>query len=117
MKFSDASTQVLLRFLKENVLVKVALCCGIVFVASCSFERELPMPCVSEDKKASAELCREYRKRDLDAEGKNDILLNYGFNKRDARAIYTQTSENTVRCKSAVVKQCDLIMLRNGVGY
>ena len=102
---------------KEKVLVKVAFCSVIVFLASCSFEKELPIPCVSEDKKVTTMLCRECRRSDLDEEGKRDVLRAYGFNKRDARSIYTQTTENSVRCKSAVVKQCDLIMLRNGVGY
>ena len=97
-------------------LAKFFLCLGIVFIASCSFEKELPVVCVSGDKKVTSELCREYRKEGLE-EGKTEVLKTYGFNKRDARSIYTQTTENSVRCKSAVVKQCDLIMLRNGVGY
>ena len=102
---------------KGKVLVKLAFCTGVVFLSSCSFEKELPIPCISEDKKAAAMLCREYLKRDLDEENKNEVLRTYGFNKRDSQAIATRIKEKSASCKATVVKQCDLIMLRNGVGY
>lgn len=97
--------------------VKLALWSTLVFMASCSLEKELPIVCVTEDKRTTAELCREYRRRDLEEVEKKDVLHKYGFNKRDAQSIYAMTSEDSSGCKAAVVKQCDLIMLRNGVGY
>ena len=100
-----------------KLLVKFALWGTLVLIASCSLEKELPVVCVAEDKKVTTELCREYRRRDLEEAGKNDVLRTYGFNKRDAQSIYALTSGESSSCKSAVVKQCDLIMLRNGVGY
>ena len=100
-----------------SFLLRVFLVAVMFYTTGCSFEKELPVVCVSEGKKKIAELCREYKKRGLDEESKNEALLTYGFNKRDARSIYSETEEESVGCRVAIVKQCDLIMLRNGVGY
>ena len=117
MRSLDLSAQRRSSFSVGKLSLKFALWGGMALIASCSLEKELPIVCVSEDKKITVELCREYRRGGLDGDGKNDLLGSYGFNKRDVQAIYSRTSEESVRCKTAVVKQCDLIMLRNGVGY
>ena len=117
MRSLDLSARGRSSFSVVKLSFKLALWGGIALIASCSLEKELPIVCVGEDKKITVELCREYRPKGLDEAGKNDVLVSYGFNKRDAQAIYSQTSAESVRCKTAVVKQCDLIMLRNGVGY
>ena len=117
MRSLDLAAQRRSSFSVGKLPLTLALWGAMALIASCSLEKELPIVCVSEDKKITVELCREYRRGGLDEEGKNDLLGSYGFNKRDAQAIYSRTSEESVRCKTAVVKQCDLIMLRNGVGY
>ena len=111
------SSTLWLLFAGGKLWVKLSLWSTLFFIASCSLEKELPIVCVTEDKRTTAELCREYRRRDLEEVEKKDVLHKYGFNKRDAQAIYALTSEGSSSCKAAVVKQCDLIMLRNGVGY
>jgi len=96
---------------------KIGTILAILILSSCSLEKEYPLPCIADGKQATKDLCLEYRKRSLDEPGKIDVLKSYGFNERDAEFILSETSEGKIRCKAAVVRQCDLISLRNGVGY
>ena len=90
---------------------------GVFLLASCSLERELPIVCVSEEKKIISTLCVEYQKKDLDEVEMMEVLASYGFNEKDAQSVFRQISKQTASCRIAVNKQCDLIRLRNGVGY
>ena len=98
-------------------LKKVGTIVGVCALSACSLEKEYPLPCVEGGKQAAKELCGQYRKRNLDEPGKSDVLRAYGFNERDARFIIGETSNGKSTCMTAVIKQCDLISLRNGVGY
>jgi len=82
----------------------------------CSFEKELPNVCVSDDKMIIRELCRNYGGKPRE-NGKRETLLEHGFNTRDAEAIYLYSIGNSISCKVTVTRQCDLIVMRNGVGY
>ncbi len=90
---------------------------GVLLLSSCSLERELPIVCVSEQKKIISKLCVEYQNKDLDEAEMMEVLVSYGFNEKDAQSVFRQISKQTASCRIAVNKQCDLIMLRNGVGY
>ena len=83
---------------------------------SCSFEKQLPMACVSDDKVVIRELCRNYEGA-TEVMRKIEALLEHGFNERDADAIYVYSFENATSCRVTVARQCDLIAMRNGVGY
>ena len=51
-------------------------------------------------------------------EAAQTIVLNrYGFNDKDSKEILFQVSKSRFTCENAIVRQCDLITLRNGVGY
>jgi hypothetical protein len=82
----------------------------------CSFEKQLPMACVSDDKIVIRELCRNYGGKTQESR-KKEALLEHGFNERDAEAIYVYSTENSTGCRATVARQCDLIVMRNGVGY
>ena len=101
----------------ENELKTLGIVLSILTLSSCSMEKEYPLPCVEDGKQATKELCLEYRKSNLDEVGKSDVLRSYGFNERDAQFIISETTKGRVRCRVVVTKQCDLIALRNGVGY
>ena len=68
-------------------------------------------------KKIISKLCVEYQKKDSDEVEMMEVLVSYGFNEKDAQSVFRQISKQTASCRIAVNKQCDLIMLRNGVGY
>ena len=85
-------------------------------IGSCSFEKQLPMVCVSDDKIVIRELCRNYGGETQESR-KKETLLEHGFNERDAEAIYVYSIENSTSCRVTVARQCDLIVMRNGVGY
>jgi hypothetical protein len=99
------------------VLLTFSSWAGVLLLASCSLERKLPIACVSEKKKNISELCVKYQKKDLDEAEIIEMLVSYGFNEKDAQSIFSQISKQTASCRIAVNQQCDLIMLRNGVGY
>ena len=83
---------------------------------ACSFEKQLPIACVSEDKIVIRELCRNYGGKSQESR-KKEALLEHGFNERDAEAIYVYSIEKSTGCRVTVARQCDLIVMRNGVGY
>ena len=99
------------------VLIKFFSWVGVLLLSSCSLERELPIVCVSEQKKIISKLSVEFQKKDLDEVEIMEVLVSYGFNEKDAQSVFRQISKQTASCRIAVNKQCDLIMLRNGVGY
>ena len=82
----------------------------------CSFEKQLPIACVSDDKIVMRELCRNYEGRTKKSR-KKEALLDHGFNERDTEAIYVYSIEKSTSCRVTVARQCDLIVMRNGVGY
>lgn len=86
-------------------------------LSACSLDKEYPLPCVEDGKEAIKEICVQYRKRNLDELGKSDVFRAYGFNERDTQFIVGEISKGKIKCRAAVSKQCDLISLRNGVGY
>jgi hypothetical protein len=49
--------------------------------------------------------------------GRADVLSKFGFNKKDASAIQNLIGSNFSACPNIVFRQCELIELRNGVGY
>jgi hypothetical protein len=85
-------------------------------IGGCSFEKQLPMVCVSDDKIIIRELCRNYGRKAQEGSKKN-TLREHGFNQRDAEAIYLYSTGNSASCRVTVARQCDLIVMRNGVGY
>jgi hypothetical protein len=85
-------------------------------VDGCSFEKQLPIACVSSDRTVVRELCRSYAGR-TEVIRKVEALLEHGFNERDADTIYVYSIENATSCRVAVARQCDLIAMRNGIGY
>ena len=98
------------------------VCCLCVLVSllglldGCSFEKQLPMACDSDDRIVIRELCRNYGGETQESR-KKETLLEHGFNERDAEAIYVYSIENSTSCRVTVSRQCDLIVMRNGVGY
>ena len=106
---------------KLPVSLKNAFCLCVVVSAvglldGCSFEKQLPIACVSDDKIVIRELCRNYGGKTQDSR-KKEALLEHGFNERDAEAIYVYSIEKSAGCRVTVARQCDLIVMRNGVGY
>ena len=106
---------------KIPVSLKNAFCLCVVVSAvglldGCSFEKQLPIACVSDDKIVIRELCRNYGGKTQESR-KKEALLEHGFNERDAEAIYVYSTENSTSCRVTVARQCDLIVMRNGVGY
>jgi hypothetical protein len=85
-------------------------------VSACSLEKELPGVCVSSDKALVKDLCRDYKSKGDEA-SKILALIDHGFNERDAKAMYLHDEAESVSCKRLISKQCDLVELRNGVGY
>ena len=100
-----------LKYTKKSLLLPLLL------LSACSLEKELPLPCGDTDQWTAKQLCNKYRQGSLDLDDRNELLLRYGFNKRDAQSIISNTGQDKGRCRLAVGKQCDLISLRNGVGY
>ena len=96
---------------------RFGLMLAVLIVSSCSMEKNYPLPCITEGKLAIKSLCLEYRERGLDEYDKSNVVKEYGFNPRDAEAIVFEISAGNFECKAAVKRQCDLIFLRNGVGY
>ena len=81
----------------------------------CSFEKELPNVCVSDDKMVIRALCRNYGGAQENAI--KERFLKHGFNIRDTEAIYLYSIRKAASCRVTVARQCDLILMRNGVGY
>ena len=101
--------------------LKNAFCLCVVMSAvglldGCSFEKQLPIACVSDDEIVIRELCRNYGGKTQESR-KKEALIEHGFNERDAEAIYVYSTENATSCRVTVARQCDLIVMRNGVGY
>ena len=100
---------------RRSVILCVFL--SVVGLASgCSFEKELPNGCVSEDKMVIRELCRNYGEKTT-KNGKKATLFEHGFNTRDAEEFFLYSNEKSASCRVTVARQCDLIVMRNGVGY
>ena len=100
----------------ENAFRLCVLVSAVGLLDGCSFEKLLPMACVSDDKIVIRELCRNYGGKTQESR-KKEALLEHGFNERDAEAIYVYSIENAASCRVTVGRQCDLIVMRNGVGY
>jgi len=98
-------------------LTEKILLTPLLLLSACSTEKEFPRPCGDDARQVVKELCSKYRQSSLAVAGRDGLLQSYGFNKRDARFIISETGKKKVRCRVAVAKQCDLISLRNGVGY
>ena len=101
--------------------LKNAFCLCVVVSAvglldGCSFEKQLPIACVSDDKIVIRELCRNYGGKTQESR-KKEALIEHGFNEIDAEAIYVYGIENGTSCRVTVARQCDFIVMRNGVGY
>jgi hypothetical protein len=100
----------------RDAVTLCALVGAIGLLDGCSFEKELPSVCVSDDKIVIRELCRSYGGKTQE-NGKKETLLEHGFNERDAEAIYLYITGKSISCRVTVARQCDLIVMRNGVGY
>ena len=85
-------------------------------VSACSLEKKLPSVCVSSNKGLVKELCRDYKSKDDEAD-KISALIDHGFNERDAKAMHLHDKAKSISCKRIISRQCDLVELRNGVGY
>jgi len=88
----------------------------IGLLGGCSFEKRLPNVCVSDDKMVIRELCRNYGGK-AQKNGKKVTFLEHGFNTRDTEAILLYSNRKSASCRVTVARQCDLILVRNGVGY
>lgn len=62
-------------------------------------------------------MCAEFRKASNTEAAQVIVLNRYGFNGKDSKEILFQVSKRRFTCENAIVRQCDLITLRNGVGY
>jgi hypothetical protein len=102
--------------LLENAFFLCVLLSLAGLLDGCSFEKQLPVACVSDDKIVIRELCHNYGGA-TEVMRKVEALLEHGFNERDADAIYVYSIENATSCRVTVARQCDLIAMRNGVGY
>ena len=100
----------------KNAFRLCVLVSVVELLSGCSFEKQLPLACVSDDRIVILELCRNYGKKTQESR-KKEALLEHGFNERDAEAIYVYSIENSTSCRVSVARQCDLIVMRNGVGY
>ena len=100
----------------KNTFRLCALVSVVGLLDGCSFEKQLPLACVSDDRIVILELCRNYGRKPQESR-KKEALLEHGFNERDAEAIYVYSIENATSCRVTVARQCDLIVMRNGVGY
>ena len=89
---------------------------AIGLLDGCSFEKELPIACVSENQTVIRKLCSNYSKKSKEIQKKN-VLLDHGFKKRDVEEIGRYGTEKRANCRILVIRQCDLIVMRNGVGY
>ena len=97
--------------------MRKALPWALFFLSSCSLERELPSVCITEEKKLLKQMCAEFRKASNTEAAQTIVLNRYGFNDKDSKEILFQVSKSRFTCENAIVRQCDLITLRNGVGY
>ena len=97
--------------------MRIALPWALFFLSSCSLERELPLVCITEEKKLLKQICAEFRKASNTEAAQTIVLNSYGFNDKDSKEILFQVSKSRFTCENAIVRQCDLITLRNGVGY
>lgn len=86
-------------------------------LTGCSSERELPKPCVSKSTVEITSLCDRFSTKNMTKRGRADVLSKFGFNKKDASAIQNLIGSNFSACPNIVFRQCELIELRNGVGY
>ena len=100
----------------KDALSLCVLVSAVGLLDGCSFEKQLPMACVSDDKMVIRDLCRNYGGKTQESR-KKETLLEHGFNERDAEAIYLYSIGNAASCSVTVSRQCDLIVMRNGVGY
>jgi hypothetical protein len=83
----------------------------------CSSEKELPKPCVTMDTAEIGSLCNRFSTKNMTDKGRKDVLFKFGFNNKDASAIQNLIGSNFSACPNIVFRQCELIELRNGVGY
>ena len=72
---------------------------------------------MTEEKKLLKQMCAEFRKASNTEAAQTIVLTRYGFNDKDSKEILFQVSKSRFTCENAIVRQCDLITLRNGVGY
>ena len=84
----------------KDALSLCVLVSAVGLLDGCSFEKQLPMACVSDDKIVIRELCRNYGGKTEESR-KKETLLEHGFNERDAEAIYVYSIENSTSCRVA----------------
>ena len=85
-----------------------------------SCEKMLPASCLGSlpDQKASAQrLCKDLRQNLLDSSAAREVIISREFNSKDGLNIVDSVRANPSNCLNIVKKQCELIELRNGVGY
>ena len=83
-------------------------------------EKTFPPSCIGSlaDQKVSVKsLCRDLLKNQLDPSAALEVILSGGFNSRDGAKIVEGVNAGPRNCLNVVKKQCELIELRNGVGY
>jgi hypothetical protein len=62
-------------------------------------------------------LCRDLLKNQPDPSAALEVILSGGFNSRDGANIVEGVNASPRNCLNVIKKQCELIELRNGVGY
>lgn len=83
-------------------------------------EKTLPPSCLgslADQKVLVKSLCRDMLKDKLDPSAVLEVILSGGFNSRDGANIVEGVNAAPRNCLNVVKKQCELIELRNGVGY
>lgn len=95
----------------------------LVIILSASLtacEKTLPPSCIgslAEQKVLAKSLCKDLLKNQLDPSAALEVTLSGGFNSRDGAKIVEGVNAGPRNCLNVVKKQCELIELRNGVGY
>ena len=83
-------------------------------------EKTLPPSCLgslADQKVLIKSLCRDLIKNQSDPSAAHEVIVSGGFNSRDGTNNVESVSAAPRSCLNIVKKQCELIELRNGVGY
>ena len=83
-------------------------------------EKTLPPSCIgslAEQKVLAKSLCKDLLKNQRDPSAALEAVISGGFNSRDGANIAEGFSAAPRNCLNVIKKQCELIEIRNGVGY
>ncbi len=92
----------------------------IFFATLTACEKNLPTSCLgslSEQKVSVKSLCKDLGKNLSDSSMALEVINVGGFNSKDGLTIVESVIVKPRNCLNIVKKQCELIELRNGVGY